>query len=93
MVTDAMHTMSPRPYQQAFMRIHAEFAEMPGMRLTLEQVARLAGMERSVCLAVLVDLVRSGFLSVSADGSYGRASEPFTQKLRNARPAPHRRVG
>ena len=85
--------MSPLPYQQAFMRIHAEFAEMPGLRLTLAQVQRLAGLDGSVCQTVLVDLVRSGFLSVSSDGSYVRASEPSTQAPRHARPVADRRVG
>jgi hypothetical protein len=84
-VTDASNTTSPRPYQQAFMRIHAEFAEMPGMRLSLAQVQRLAGIEGSVCQSVLVDLVRSGFLAVSADGSYVRASEPSTTGARQDR--------
>jgi hypothetical protein len=31
------------PYEQAFNRIRAEFMEMPGMRLTPEQVERLSG--------------------------------------------------
>jgi hypothetical protein len=37
------------PYEQAFNRIRADFMEMPGMRLTPEQVERLSGVVKSVC--------------------------------------------
>jgi hypothetical protein len=62
------------PYEQAFNRIRAEFMEMPGMRLTPEQVERLSGVVNSVCRLVLDDLVRAGFLSVGADGTYARST-------------------
>ena len=48
------------PYEQAFNRIRAEFMEMPGMRLTPEQVERLSGVVNSVCRLVLDDPVRAG---------------------------------
>jgi len=62
------------PYEQAFNLIRAEFMEMPGMRLTPQQVERLSGVVNSVCQRVLDDLVRAGFLSVGANGSYARLS-------------------
>jgi hypothetical protein len=62
--------MLTRPYQQAFGRIRAEYQEMPGMRLTLEQVRRLSGVDRTVCERVLEDLVRAKFLSQGPDGNY-----------------------
>jgi hypothetical protein len=62
------------PYEQVFNRIRAEFMEMPGMRLTPEQVERLSGVVNSVCRLVLDDLVRAGFLSVGADGTYARST-------------------
>jgi hypothetical protein len=65
-------------YQQAFQRIHAEFVEMPGMRLTPQQVERLSGVERTICKRVLDDLVRAGFLRVSASGIYLRSSDAST---------------
>ena len=34
-------------------RIRAEFLEMPGLRLTREQVQRLCGVERAACQMVL----------------------------------------
>jgi hypothetical protein len=66
--------MTTLPYQQAFERIRAEFLEMPGMRLTPEQVERLSGVESAICKCVLDDLVSAGFLCTSANGSYGRLS-------------------
>lgn len=62
-------------YRLAFDRIHAEYLEMPGMRLTATQVQRLSGVELSVCRLVLDDLVRARFLYVGLDGSYSRAAE------------------
>jgi hypothetical protein len=38
-------------------RVRAEYVEMPGMRLTLEQVQRLCGIERALCQTVLDALV------------------------------------
>jgi hypothetical protein len=72
MGNEAMNTL---PYRQAFERIHAEFLEMPGMRLTPEQVERLSGVDRAVCKCVLDDLVRAKFLGQLPNGSYGRLSE------------------
>jgi len=62
------------PYEQAFNRIHAEFVEMPGMRLTPAQVERLSGVSSSVCRVVLDDLVRARFLSVGEKGTYLRTT-------------------
>jgi hypothetical protein len=71
------------PYQQAFERVRAEFLEMPGMRLRPDQVERLCGVERVVCARVLDDLVRAGFLSSSANGSYGRSTDASTERPRH----------
>lgn len=46
--------------------------EMPGMRLTPEQVECLCGVDRMTCRVVLDDLVRARFLVAAADGSYAR---------------------
>ena len=53
-------------------RIRAEYLEMPGMSLTLEQVQRLCGIERSMCKMVLDSLVAMKFLYRRADGTYTR---------------------
>jgi hypothetical protein len=62
--------MTELPYQRAFHRIRAEFFTTPDARLTAAQVEGLAGVDRAICLTVLEDLVRAGFLSHS-DGGYG----------------------
>ena len=56
-------------------RIRGEFLEMPGLRLTVQQVERLCGVERTMCLAVLEVLVESKFLCVKVDGTYARLTE------------------
>jgi hypothetical protein len=53
-------------------RIRAEYLEMPGMALSLSQVARLCGIERSLCRVLLDVLVDMKFLCMNADGAYAR---------------------
>ena len=56
-------------------RVRAEFLEMPGLRLTAAQVARLCGVERTICNGALDALVNAKFLRVSADGTYSRLTD------------------
>ena len=65
-------------------RIRAEYTEMPGLILRPEQVQRLCGVDRAVCEAALAMLVESGFLSMRADGAYGRFRN---SDIARARPA------
>jgi hypothetical protein len=65
-------------------RIRAEFLEMPGLRLTLDQAQRLCGVERTLCKALLDVLVDVRFLCVKPDGAYARASDG---EIRAAQPA------
>jgi hypothetical protein len=60
--------------RQMLERIRAEFLEMPGMRLTTEQVQRLCGVDVSVCQLVMDSLVARKFLCVHPDGTYARMS-------------------
>jgi hypothetical protein len=46
----------------ALQRARAEFTEMPGMRLTVDQAARLWAFDRALCDAVLRTLVDMRFL-------------------------------
>lgn len=46
-------------------RIRAEFAEMPGLKLTLPQASRLFNVERLRCERILGELVTHGDLSSS----------------------------
>jgi len=56
----------------ARIRTQIEFIEMPGLKLTLAQIARLCGLPKDLCEAAIVLLVASGFLAAADDGSYLR---------------------
>jgi hypothetical protein len=45
-------------------RIRAEFAEMPGLKLTLPQASRLFHLEPARCERVLASLVGTGQLAI-----------------------------
>lgn len=53
---------APTTVRHAVARIQAEYLEMPGLKLTTEQVARLCALDTTVCSAVLAALVDCGFL-------------------------------
>jgi hypothetical protein len=55
-------------------RIRSEFLEMPGLRLTPAQAARLWALDRPTSERVLDGLAVTGFLLKSRDGAYLRAS-------------------
>ena len=65
-----METLS---LQNASMRIRTDYIEMPGLKLTLSQVARLCDLPRDVCEAAVSSLVTSGFLSQAGDGRFLRS--------------------
>jgi hypothetical protein len=62
-----------RPEREWTQIIRGEFLEIPGLRLTSEQIQRLWGLHRDVCAAVLEDLLHQRFLQLTADGHYVRA--------------------
>jgi hypothetical protein len=66
-------------------RVTAEYLDMPGLRLTAEQVQRLCGIEPTMCQTALDALVKWKFLGVTPDGHYvrlpeGRVSHPYPAK-------------
>ena len=63
------------PHHAMLTRIRAEYLEMPGLRLTLEQARRLCGVERALCQIVLDALVVEKFLCVTSDGHYARLTD------------------
>ena len=67
-------------------RLRAEFLEMPGLRLTAQQVHRFCGVDRDTCSAVLDVLVSEKFLCVKPDGTYVRLTEgrPFHYRAAKA---------
>jgi hypothetical protein len=61
-------------------RIRAEYQEMPGLRLTGEQVSRLCGVERSACEILLDALVDSHYLERTRDGRYARPADTSSRR-------------
>jgi hypothetical protein len=56
-------------------RLRGEYLEMPGLRLTAQQVQRLCGIERMLCQSILDALVDGAFLNVNPDGTYARLTD------------------
>jgi hypothetical protein len=67
-------------------RIRAEYREMPGLHLTLEQACRL--LNATECEAVLETLVAEGFLVRAHNGAF--IALPTTSKRLKAAIAPSR---
>jgi hypothetical protein len=72
-------------YQQTVERLRSEFLEMPGLRLTADQVRRFCGVEGTTCASALDTLVRENFLCAKADGTYARATDGTVTRRRQAR--------
>jgi hypothetical protein len=53
-------------------RVHAEYAEMPGLSLTMPQAQRLFGIDSQTCAVVLNTLIVRGFLRRTLKGTYVR---------------------
>jgi hypothetical protein len=64
-----------RTIHDVIKRLRAEYLQLPGLRLTAEQVQRLCGIERMMCQSVLDALVNAGFLCARSDGTYTRVTE------------------
>jgi hypothetical protein len=75
------------PVSTMLKRIRAEFLEMPGLQLTLEQVQRLCGVDQALCQAVLDALVDAKFLRVKSNGVYARATDGEASRPRSAKHA------
>ena len=67
------------PHNALLTRIRAEYLEMPGLRLTLEEAQRLCGVERALCQGVLDALVETQFLCVKPNGTYARVTDGARQ--------------
>ena len=62
-------------FQRLVDRVRGEFLEMPGLRLTMPQAARLWGLDGPACEAVVDALVRSEFLQRTASGAVARVDD------------------
>jgi len=58
---------------------------MPGLRLKVEQVQRLCGIELRMCKVVLDALVEANFLCMKSDGAYARLTDGDTPHPRPAK--------
>jgi hypothetical protein len=71
-------TLSSQPMSLALKdllnRVRGEYAEMPGLTLTLAQAQRLWGLDRNQCDGILCALADAGFLRRTARG-YIRCGE------------------
>jgi hypothetical protein len=53
-------------------RVRAEYAEMPGLCLTLSQAQRLWAVDRQICEAVFRALIAHRFLRMTTTGRFVR---------------------
>ncbi len=68
------------------LRVLAEYREMPGLRLSALQAARLLGLQPARCVATLDGLVAEGRLYRSARGEYCRRGDAAYTWRRAVRP-------
>ena len=57
-------------------RIKSEFAEMPGLHLTMAQACRLWQVDPAVCATILDRPVQEKYLHVTRHGAYTATHEP-----------------
>lgn len=62
-------------YEQAMLRMYAEYVEMPGLQLTCRQAQRLLGLDEHVCARLLDELVDQKFLACQSNGTYSRLTD------------------
>ena len=61
---------APQAMSALAIRVHGEYREMPGLRLTVRQAARLFSVAPDVADAVLHELRRASILARSNDGAF-----------------------
>src|SRR5437762_8242446 len=83
-----------RTIHEVMQQIRGEYLEMPGLRLTPNQLQRLCGIEHTLCRLVLDALVTAKFLCLTANGHYARLTDgeissrkPAKADLRADKPA------
>lgn len=69
-----MTLATPETTALMLFRIRGEFLEMPGLRLTAAQAARLWHIDAATCGEVLGRLVNDRFLTRTRAGDYVRAN-------------------
>jgi DNA-binding IclR family transcriptional regulator len=61
------------PTELDSLRLRNEFLEMPGLTISVPQVARMLGLRSEHAAAILETLARERFLAQTPTGSYRRA--------------------
>jgi hypothetical protein len=59
--------------QELTRRVQAEYAEMPGLCVTLSQAQRLWAVDRESCESVFRSLIARGFLRMTTAGRFIRS--------------------
>lgn len=59
--------------QELVRRVQAEYAEMPGLCVTLSQAQRLWAVDRRTCETVFRSLIARGFLRKTTNGRFIRS--------------------
>jgi hypothetical protein len=74
------------PLNEQIDRIRSEFREMPGLRLTFEQMLRLWMLDRRTGRVLLKRLLDARFLEATPDGQFVRCDfrESIAQRRRQA---------
>ncbi len=68
--------MTSIDFQRALNLIQMEYVEMPELKLTLRQAARLWALRAEACQQALDFLIAGGFLVRTRDGAYVRRGTP-----------------
>src|SRR5262245_56940621 len=67
---------APESMSPLAIRVHGEYREMPGLRLTVRQAARLFSLAPDHADAVLLELRGASILACSSDGAFALVGEP-----------------
>ena len=65
-------------------RVRGEYGDMPGLRLTVRQAARLFGVPPDVANAVLHELRLASVLARSSDGTFSLLTDPSRRRSAGA---------
>ena len=61
------------PLDTTIDRIRSEYREMPGLRLTFDQMRRLWMLDLATCRTLVEKLIEAQFLKATRDGHYVRS--------------------
>jgi hypothetical protein len=73
-------------------RILAEYRDLPGLKLTTRQAARLWTLELVQCECLLNQLVTDGHLFIDARGQYAWTGSDHVRRVRPSEPRASRAV-